>query len=45
MSVRITEDPEINPIPEYNIPIIVKNIPMPTPLATLIDAKITLTSH
>jgi hypothetical protein len=45
ISVGVADEPDIRPIPEYDIPIIVRNIPIPTPLATFTEAGIILTSH
>lgn len=46
MSVGVVDAPVIRPMPgEYDMPISVRNNPMPTPLATLIEAGMTLTSH
>jgi len=45
MLVGVATPPEINPIPEYDIPISEIKKPIPTPLATLIDDGITFTSH
>lgn len=46
MSVGVARDPVIKPIPEeYDMPITVKNMPIPTPLAVLIEGGMALTSH